>query len=53
MNEPAPTESSPAFPGQRAAVILGVALLAALGLVLVLVLRDNAHEVTHIPPWQT
>jgi hypothetical protein len=44
MNESSPTESAPALPGQRAATILGVALLAALGLTLIFVLRDNAHR---------
>lgn len=43
-NESTPTDSGQPFPGQRAAVILGVALLAALGLTLALVLRDNAHR---------
>lgn len=42
--EPPPQEPVPAFPGQRAAVILGLALLAMLGLSLALVLRDNAHR---------
>ncbi len=38
------TERDPAFPGRRIAVYFGAALLAALGLVLVLVLRDNARR---------
>ena len=44
MNESSPTDSGQPFPGQRAAVILGAALLAALGLTLALVLHDNAHR---------
>jgi hypothetical protein len=44
MNESCPTEPVPAFPGQRAAVALCVALLMGLGLALALVLRDNAHR---------
>ena len=44
MNESSSTESEATFPGQRAAVLLGAGLLAALALILALVLRDNAHR---------
>ena len=46
MNETPTSTPNPAaaFPGQRAAVILGAALLAGLALSLLMVLRDNARR---------
>jgi hypothetical protein len=44
MNNTAPSEISPEIPGHRMAARLGAALLLALGISLVLVLRDNAHR---------
>jgi hypothetical protein len=46
MNDPASADPHANFPGQRAAVRLGAALLIGLGLVLALVLRDNARRST-------
>lgn len=43
-NESSSADSGQPFPGQRAALLLAVGLLAALGLVLALVLRENAHR---------
>ena len=45
-NESPSTEATPVFPGRRGAVILGMVLLAALGVALLSVLRDNARRST-------
>lgn len=44
MNELSSTESAPAFPGGRQAVILGIGLLAGLLMALGLILWDNSRR---------